>query len=328
MSVSTVSIEESKKQKLLRAIRDGEIEDIEPTLDLEGKVRYPAVEELFGGTTEEVERVLVELTKSGILRSGVVDNIAVCPACESHKFLVEVRCPSCESPEVERLAMAEHLPCGHVDRIENFIKGEKLVCPKCGKALRTIGANYRRLGVLYQCHNCERTFADPERQFRCDAEHTFDENELKLRQVKAFKVNVDKRTLIELETVDFTPLLEEVSRRGWKGVSPAYIRGKAGIEHVFKLAIWRGESNPMSDQPYIVVESVGNEGDLTANDVLAFHSKSQDVTSKEKILYGMRVDHRGKLLAESYGIHIVEGERASDFEEQIQILILDILKNE
>jgi len=325
--VMPISIEEGKKRKLLGAIRDGRVESIEPTLDFEGRVRYPAVEDLVGGTTEEAERVLTELSEKGILRSEVVEKLAICPACGSHKFLVEVRCPYCESPKVERLAMAEHLPCGYVDRMENFVKGGQLVCPKCGKALRTIGENYRRLGILYRCNSCGRTFAEPERQFRCNAEHVFDEDEIMLREIKAFKANPDKKPLIELEVIDFAPLLEEAARSGWLGRAPAIIRGKTGIEHEFKLAIWKG-ADDAKGPPYIVVEAIGREGELSANDVLAFRAKSQDVMSKENILVGIRVDKKGKLFAKSYGIHIVEGEKTRDFEEQIKNLFVNLMKEE
>lgn len=324
----TVLIEESKRHKLLRAIRDGRLEIAEPALEDDGKVKYQAVEDLVGGPADEVELALFELSRSGVLRSEVFEEVMVCPACGSHKFSVEVRCPSCESPKLERIAMVEHLPCGHVDRMENFLAVERLVCPKCNRVLRKFGTDYRKLGVIYRCSSCGDSFAEPKKRFMCDGEHVFEEDELTLRELKSFRVNAERKALVELEAIDFTQLLGEVTRMGWLGRSPAVIRGRTGIEHEFKLAIWKGAADITKEPPYIVVDAVGHEDELSANDVLAFRAKSQDVVSKENILVGIKADQKGKLFAKSYGIYIVEGERTRDFEEQTRNILFNLLKKE
>ena len=138
----------NETQRLLRAIRGGKIEVVEPTFSYEHGVRYPVLSEITGASAESLEPILNELSSLEVLTSSVVDNVAVCPVCGSHRLTMQMRCPTCGSPNLLKGTMIEHLPCGHLDIEENFRKGEQLVCPGCGKTLKPIGLDYCRRALF------------------------------------------------------------------------------------------------------------------------------------------------------------------------------------
>jgi len=314
-------------QKLLQAIKDGRIEAIEPILDHSG-VRYPAIEDVTCIFGADLESILEELSRLGVLTSDVRNNLAVCPRCGSHRVMIHLGCPTCGSPQVKRGSMIEHLACGYLDQEENFRKGEQLFCSKCGRTLRAIGVDYRRPGVLYKCLNCSGISSNPKVQYECDCGNVFSENEAVLRLVGAYKPNPAKRGLIERVTIDFKSILEVVTSTGWYGQAPITIQSQNGIEHEFTFALWAPESDPAKAPPDVVSEMyTSEEGEVDSTGVLAFYAKTLDIKPNEKILIAMSsLDKRAKILANSYNMSVVEAETADSVMAKTRDLLLDIHK--
>jgi predicted RNA-binding Zn-ribbon protein involved in translation (DUF1610 family) len=310
-------------QRLLRALRDGKIEVLEPKFDGEHSISYPAAADVTGASAEELESILNELSSLGVLSSSVVDNVAICLTCGSFRLMIQARCLTCGSPNLLRGVMIEHLACGHLDLEENFKKGERLICPRCGKTLKTIGVDYRRPGVLYRCLSCGGVSPNPRKRYTCTSGHSFDEGDLVIREVKSYKLNPAKRALIEEETVEFKPALEKFSDI-WRFEVPALIKGQSGVEHEFPFALWPNEE-ASGGKPDVVAELSTHEKEVNLTQVLAFQAKAADVEASRKIFMAMpKLDAKGRLLSSNYGMHVVEAKTARELHEKVANVLQQI----
>ncbi len=168
MAESSPVFRKSDVQEILRALRDGKIKVIQPEFVFEQGWRYPEVENIVDANRKTITESLEELTEVGVLIAETRCNLAICPVCSSHKLTVRIVCPACGSSNLKKGSVIEHLNCGHLDLEERFEKGELLGCPRCGKTLRLIGVDFRRLGILFICESCGQRFPDPKRLCGCD----------------------------------------------------------------------------------------------------------------------------------------------------------------
>ena len=317
----------SEVQKLLRAIRDDEIKGIEPIFSYEHGLRYPDAEGITGASAEALKTTLKELSGVGILIPETRNKVLVCPKCGTHRLMIQLRCPHCGSPDIKRGAAIEHLACGHIDFEGGFKRGEQLICPKCGKTLRTIGVDYRRPGTIYKCRSCGEMFPNPKKRYTCSEGHVLDEQELVLRDVPAYRINPAKRALIERETLEFKPILEALTDRGWYGQAPVTIWDKNKIEHTFAFALWAPESDPAEGQPDVLADAYTSEGEVNSTMVLAFYAKTMGFMPRDRVLIVMpRLSKRAKALAESYNISVVEAEAASELTEKARKALLNMVQ--
>jgi predicted RNA-binding Zn-ribbon protein involved in translation (DUF1610 family) len=311
-------------QRLLRALRDGKIEVLEPKFEGEHGISYPAAADVTGASADEIESILNELSSREVLSSSVVDNIAACPTCGSFRLMIQMRCPTCGSPNLLRGVMIEHLTCGHLDLEENFKTGGQLICPKCGKTLKTIGVDYRRPGVLYKCLSCGGISPNPRKRYTCTSGHSFEEDDLIIREVKSYKLNPAKRWLIEKETIELKSILEKFNNV-WRFEAPATIRGQSGAEHEFSFALWLNEEAG-GGKPDVIAELNMHEKEVSLIQVLAFQAKAIDVEARQKIFMAMpRLDAKGRLLAGSYGMYVIEVRTAQELQEKVANVLQQII---
>ncbi|MEM2714821.1 MAG: hypothetical protein QXL45_03790 [Candidatus Bathyarchaeia archaeon] len=322
MSDTLGLLRSEKAQKVLRVLKDGNFDSIEPKVEFDSGVVYPA----FGGvplSVEEIKETLLLLSEAGILSSEIVDNVIMCPHCQSHKLMIRAHCPSCGSPRLIRGRMIEHLACGHIDFEEKFKGEEGLFCPSCGKPLKQVGSDYRTFSFLYRCLNCRSVFSNPRVEYICSGGHVFGESELTVHNVRAFKVNPDKRRLIERMAFDVDAVLKPLVDTGLSVKAPVTIQGRSGIKHDFSFAIWcDGEGLPS------IVGSIHlSERALSATDVLALWAKASDVGVQHKLLITFSgADEDGRGLAAAYNLKIIEGKDAQDAAEKIKEYVDGLLK--
>lgn len=327
MNVAEKSVfRKEEAQKILKAMVDGMVKVAEPLFDFEGGVRYPKLEEATGLSAETLNSALEELKSAGCLTSETVSALALCPKCGSYKFALQISCPMCGSPKLERAVMIEHLTCGYVGGEKDFTVGGSLTCPRCRKTLKAIGVDYRRLGNLYRCLGCNATFPQPKRTYICSDGHAFEEDEALIREIGIYRLNPAKRALIERETLDFSLLLREIAE-GWHCQSPAVIRGKSGVEHRFAFAIWADGSDPSRDAPEVLAEVIVSDAKVDSDRTLASLAKILDVKPREGLLMVMpKLDNKGRMLANSYDVHVVEAEEASELMEKAGGALEEALK--
>jgi len=312
-------------QEILKALLDKEIKTIEPSLSFDLGVCYEAIGLSIKKEEKEIIDILEELAKREILEREVTGNIVVCPICRSHKLMMQLRCPACKSGRIVKGAMIEHIRCGYVDLEELFRNEDKLVCPKCGKTLTTIGVDYRKLGVVYKCLNCSTITPTAEKHYMCSRSHSFDEHNIVMRPITSYKFKPEKRVLVEKELIEFDSVLEGFREIGWVIESPSIVEGESGVQHQFSFSIWFQQRPPDGSWPDLVADHYAEENEVESINLLAFQAKAMDVHSKEKILVAMPcLDKNAKLLARGFSITTVEASSATEVKEKLRQTLLDI----
>ena len=321
-------IKNKKVQKLLLAMKSGKFDVIEPVVKFNGGVGYPALSK-FLGSRENAEEAIMILSGIGLLIWDIVDNIVVCPHCGSHKMLLKTRCPSCGSSRIVRGAMIEHLECGHIDFEENFKGAEGIVCPHCKKTLKSLGKDYRTYSFLYRCMSCGSVFQSPKIRYLCDNGHEFDDNNITIQNVKAYRLNPEKKGLLEQITVNFEDLLQPLIEGGWRAEFPAAVPGMTGAKHDFTFASWSKSSEEGKNPPDLVGALHMSDSEADATDVLAFWAKAVDVGAKRRVMMTIpKMSEEGKALARAYNIEVIEGKDAAELQVKAKELMRRIIENE
>lgn len=321
--VDTLNLLRDKSvQNVLRVLKNMNLEVIEPKIEFNSGVKYPAFEGA-GIPVEDVRRSLSLLCEVGVLSSEVVDNLAMCPRCQSHMLMTKFHCPSCGSSRLVRGRMIEHLACGHIDFEERFKSGEVLFCPSCKKPLGQLGVDYRTFSALYRCMNCRSVFSNPRIEYLCSGGHIFSENELTVYSVMAFRVNPGKRGLIESLTFDLDAILKPLRDEGLFVKAPATLHGKSGVMHDFSFSVSHAEGAA----PSLVGSAHISDRAASATDVLAFWAKATDAGVQHKVLITLSgVDEGGKSLAEAYDMKIVEGKTNEEVASKLRDHVTKIIK--
>jgi DNA-binding response OmpR family regulator/predicted RNA-binding Zn-ribbon protein involved in translation (DUF1610 family) len=116
---------------------------------------------------EQLASTLKILAEMKILEEEPSRSVIACPDCTSVTSTLILECPECESTQMTKEEALEHFNCGNIDFRSKYDKGEgSLVCPKCGKKLKVIGVDYRKIENLYRCSN-KHVFGQPNFKFAC-----------------------------------------------------------------------------------------------------------------------------------------------------------------
>ena len=90
-----------------------------------------------------------------------------CPHCGAAGAERRETCPRCGSADVAPRPVFEHFACGCTRLQSAFEADGGFVCPKCRTALRGVGVDFARVGVLYRCGACSVVVDRPERRLVC-----------------------------------------------------------------------------------------------------------------------------------------------------------------
>lgn len=128
--------------------------------------------------TEQLTSTLRTLADIDIVEEEPSRSVIACPDCGSLDATLYLECPECESTQMNKEEALEHFDCGNIDFRSKFDKGEgSLVCPKCGKKLKVIGVDYRKIENWYSCSN-KHFFGQPNLKFvcsKCDGRFSLEE---------------------------------------------------------------------------------------------------------------------------------------------------------
>ncbi len=305
------------KRRLMDLILSGDLREITPVFDPdEGFTYCPPLRELGILDCEGLEEVLRGLTREGILRAELHDNIAVCGRCGSHRLVIRPVCPYCGSVNFRRTTVIEHLACGYSGPETDFkTPSGEMVCPKCGKRLRAIGVDYLRTADVYLCSDCGEFFSLPELKFVC-ADCGKENSAKDLRIVRVYSYRVVPERVRSLEEVS---LLNELASRirelGLLVEGPgARVRGVSGIEQGFTFVI----KSPDEPIPLAVIDIVPTGRQLKEEDLLRFFAKAFDANARYWILaVPTGLDDRLRDVARRYGITLIESSGQGDLVEGV-----------
>jgi predicted RNA-binding Zn-ribbon protein involved in translation (DUF1610 family) len=217
-------------RSMLRAVKEGKITEFIPSFDREKGIFYPELEEIIPDPSI-CYSLLEELEKYGIVKKTFYDSVVVCPSCDSPKISVRFRCQSCESTNIDKGTMIEHIRCGNIDMHEKFVKGKKLVCPKCNEELRALNIDHRKPGILFKCNDCGNVMMEPKHEYTCgDCGKNFAINQLDVKKISAFIISRTHKPIINKWVKDFDDILES-AREFYREVSPPYDKSRPKVSY-------------------------------------------------------------------------------------------------
>jgi hypothetical protein len=205
---------------ILKAIDKEKIMEFTPSFSYQKGVSYPELERILPPPKTN-NGLLDELEKFGAMKKEFYDSFTACPKCDSNRISLKFRCSSCNSTDIDRQTKIEHVPCRNVDAYEKFVKGKNLICPRCGKELKTLNVDYKEIEPHFECHNCKSS-ARPKHEYKCEnCKESYNENQLYLKKMFKFTITPAQRTLIEKWVRDFDTLLES-ARELYRGTNEFY----------------------------------------------------------------------------------------------------------
>ncbi|MGB9959488.1 MAG: hypothetical protein ACPLKQ_03075 [Candidatus Bathyarchaeales archaeon] len=305
---------ERDTQVFLNKFLSGEISILQPTFDPNFGYRYPAVEAILGEKADS-EKFLKRLYEAGILERKLYDRIIYCPSCGSKNVSTHYCCPYCKSFNIQKGSLIEHVKCGYMDVEENFIKGNKLVCPKCRGELKTPDVDYRKAGIWCTCRECDKSFDIPvARHFCRDCQAKFTFEEIEVKDVYAYSLNEEVKDEIAAGWIFIAPIKEFLIENGFEVEAPAFLKGRSGANHMFDIAAYKGEKKDAT-----VMDLATSEDIVPEQPVIALFAKIYDVSPNNAYLIAIpRLSENGKKMAELYNINVIEAEDAKEVTETLK----------
>lgn len=307
---------------LLQKMKDGVIKELSANVDPKLGITYPDAE---AELKDNVQATLEALYQEGFLLKEQKENVMLCRRCNGASFKVAHSCPNCDSLNLKKGMVVQHLTCGYTDLESVFIE-YKYTCPKCKKKLRALGVDYVKPGIQYVCKNCGNVTQDPIillKCWTCGELQTMDD--AKYVEVNTYMLDYSRRELLAKVTFNLTPVIQRVYALGWVAKKDYKIRGKSGIEHTFTLGLWP-HGRDLREVPEVVVDV---RMDVVEDvHVLALYAKILDTGIENAILAAIPVaSEKAKVLAKYYEINIVEAEDTDILIEKLALAIEDTIKS-
>lgn len=146
-----------------------------------------------------------KLADRGLLDRTFVERFHSCASCGSSRLNVREECPSCDSANLRDVPLIHHFRCAHQAPESDFIRGPRLVCPKCRQQLRHYGSDYDKPGTGTQCLSCSAISPEPTVGFTCldCSAHTGGDAATK-RDVFSYSLTPDGAALLRRGTARLT----------------------------------------------------------------------------------------------------------------------------
>ncbi|MBO3753457.1 MAG: hypothetical protein FGF53_01030 [Candidatus Brockarchaeota archaeon] len=165
------------------------------------------------------------------------------------------------------------------------------------------------------------------RRLICLAEkHVFHEGEGVPKKIYSYRLNENKKSLVEKWVMDLKPIVEALRAKGWRVDHPARIIGRSGVEHVFTLAVsYREESDSVDVLIDIIVSS--RPVDESA---LSIVLKAMDVKADKKLLLVVpSLSDRARALFDyykTYDVYILECQTISEINDALFEILTSLAK--
>ena len=288
----------------------GEIDKIEPSFDPKRGYTYDAVEAIVSDAVK-AETLLVKLYESGILARELQDEVVFCPKCGSAGISIHYCCPYCQSFNIKKSYLIEHVKCGYMDVEANFHKGDKLVCQKCNDELRKPDVDYRRAGVWCNCRECGKSFDIPiVRMFCRNCRENFTFEDAVIKDVYAYTLIEEARKEASDGLVLISPVCEFFKQNGFEVASPAFLKGKSGANHMFDVAASKGKTG---ENMTVVDLASSPENVVSEQPVIAMFAKIFDVSPNRAYLIAIpRLNDNARKMAELYNIQTIEAKNQKE----------------
>ncbi|MEM3793793.1 MAG: hypothetical protein QXS76_02665 [Candidatus Bathyarchaeia archaeon] len=310
-------------RSLIERLLSGDVGELTPILDSSGKPLYLEAVEAVGGDKVRASALIDELTGAGVLEKRFLEMWVGCPGCGSMNVSILYQCPSCNSLDIYRRRLYEHVTCGTLDSLEHFKEKELFICPKCGKPLREGSPDFREVGSWFECRSCKARFDEPKPMQRCrSCGLKFWVKDIELHPIYTLTLSGEAREEYNRGFMLLNPIKVKLEELGYRVEMPGILTGSSGATHKFDIIAWK--SAEMNPGEAVVVDAVTSKGELDEAPVAAMFAKAFDVKPKEAIIVAIpRLREEGRKLAQLYKIKIVEAEEIREAAERMEALLLD-----
>ncbi len=302
-------ISNTKIALLLERMLEGWINELTPRWDLNTKLGYvyPEAEEIIDPNNEIVSNTLQYLYKVGIFERTFFDKIFRCPFCQYPTISLKYSCIRCGSRNLHQEEMIQHYNCGHVDISKKFKTGDKFVCPKCAIELESLGKDFFKPGVMYECKNCGDISGSVYKKMYCSSCNSLLEKDKEiLDDIWIYKLNREKRDLL-LELLNPKQKIKKLLKT--KGfilnsdrIKDGKIKGKSEIEHYFDIFAEKDSSS-------LLIEFATDENQVEIDPIYDLFAKSKDLEIDYAVFFAFpKASQEAKNFAKHYNIQVIESE--------------------
>ena len=96
-----------------------------------------------------------------------IDKINICYDCNSSYLNFSECCTKCNSLDLKTEELVHHFRCAYVGPQSDFMKDEKLICPKCDHQLKHIGIDYDKPSEIHTCKSCNHSSQETKMKAKC-----------------------------------------------------------------------------------------------------------------------------------------------------------------
>jgi DNA-directed RNA polymerase subunit RPC12/RpoP len=208
-----------------------------------------------------------------------------------------------------------------------FKKENELLCPRCNSVLKNLGVDYQKHGPWFKCSSCGKFFDEPLATYSCgDCGSIFELQQAVFYSLYSYTLNMNYIGEYEKVTISLKRLETRLAGSGWILKTPAFILGVSGLIHQFSAALWlkkEGLGVILPVDPDIIIEVYASSTAITAERVLSFAVKAQDIDCRIKLLVGIpRFESKAVELAEHYNVELLPVREREMFVETVANYIL------
>jgi len=321
--------DDPRGQALLKALIFNNIEELTPRIGF--KVTYPSAEAVMRANRDATMEVIEGLYDEGFLSRRFHGIAYRCPHDGTTSLRPKLLCPKCQSEDIEKVTLIEHLGHGHIDRESKFLKGGKYFCPVDGKELKLIGVDYRKPGSAYYCSTCNTLHTQPLSLWACNqADHNFTLDEAVAERPYIYQLNPDKLEDIkqrfdtqtpsgsvfdkiesfistqpsEKTMMDYLqPIVSGLRDDGFEVDVFKTVTGRSGIQYVVDVNACR------ENMDLNVLMRLLKGAEINTDEVFKFYAVGLDVEGVVPMLLVVpKLEAEARKYAQGLGLKVVEGE--------------------
>jgi uncharacterized OB-fold protein len=151
---------------------------------------YPIIDHIFDKSDYVIYDVFEYLDSKKLLIKTFFEKSHYCPNCSSAFINFKETCTQCGSSNITHNYLIHHFVCANVAQEQNYVRNDKLICPKCDKELKHIGVDYDKPSVVYNCNECTHVFQEPDVMCTCfNCHNTYSVDNLKLKTIYSYELS-------------------------------------------------------------------------------------------------------------------------------------------
>jgi hypothetical protein len=130
---------------------------------------FPLIKPITGSRSQLDEWDFLQslMNRELISMEELIDEIQTCPFCQGGLLNFKNSCPNCQSIDIKAQQFIHCFTCANIAPMDEFLRLEKLICPRCNAKLRHIGIDYDKPLEDKLCNKCAFYFLDAEVNIIC-----------------------------------------------------------------------------------------------------------------------------------------------------------------